>query len=220
MPFRRSTRGRPRVPSKTAGPAKPGAVPWPREVPGVSILTAHTLLAEVGPDLSRFRSASAFASWLGLCPDNDITGGKKVAVGTRHVDNRAAWAVQMAANALRKCADRAAETAEYARELEQDGRNSRGLPERWRCMPSSNEGRRDLVNWNPIANHRIAGYGRIRSVPSRQAAVPLCSAPYQAGRAGLWCSTPSGRECSRHKGLPIRCVFQQSAKGELNRATK
>jgi transposase len=71
------------------------------EVPGMSILTAHTLLAEVGPDLSRFHNASAFASWLGLCPDNDITGGKKVAVGTRHVNNRAAWALRMAANALR-----------------------------------------------------------------------------------------------------------------------
>jgi transposase len=71
------------------------------EIPGVSILTGHTLLAEVGPDLSRFPSASAFVSWLGLCPDNDITGGKKVAVGTRHVNNRAAWALRMAANALR-----------------------------------------------------------------------------------------------------------------------
>jgi transposase len=70
-------------------------------IPGISILTAHTLLAEVGPDLSRFSSASAFASWLGLCPDNDITGGKKVAVGTRHVNNRAAWALRMAASALR-----------------------------------------------------------------------------------------------------------------------
>jgi len=70
-------------------------------IPGISILTAHTLLAEVGPDLSRFPNASAFASWLGLCPDNDITGGKKVAVGTRRVVNRAAWALRMAANALR-----------------------------------------------------------------------------------------------------------------------
>jgi transposase len=70
-------------------------------VPGISILTAHTVLEEVGPDLSRFPNASAFASWLGLCPDNDITGGKKVAVGTRRVVNRAAWALRMAANALR-----------------------------------------------------------------------------------------------------------------------
>jgi hypothetical protein len=36
-----------------------------------------------------------------LCPDNDITGGKKVAVGTRRVNNQAAWAFRMAANALR-----------------------------------------------------------------------------------------------------------------------
>jgi hypothetical protein len=33
------------------------------------------------------------------------------------------------------------------------------------------EGRRDRVNWNPIANRCIVGYRRIRSVPSRQAAV-------------------------------------------------
>jgi len=72
------------------------------EVPGMNVLTAHTLLAEVGPDLSRFRSASAFASWLGLCPDNDISGGKKLSVKTRHVNNRAAWALRMAANALHK----------------------------------------------------------------------------------------------------------------------
>jgi transposase len=71
-------------------------------IPGVNVLTAHTLLAEVGPDLSRFRSASAFASWLGLCPDNDISGGKKLSVKTRHVTSRTAWALRMAANALHK----------------------------------------------------------------------------------------------------------------------
>jgi hypothetical protein len=71
-------------------------------VPGMNILTAHTLLAEVGPDLSRFRTASAFASWLGLCPDNDISGGKKLSVRTRHVSNRAAGAFRRAANGLFK----------------------------------------------------------------------------------------------------------------------
>lgn len=68
--------------------------------PGISALTAHTLLAEVGPDLSRFRSAAAFASWLGLCPDNDVSGGKKLSVKTRQVGNRAAWALRMAVNGL------------------------------------------------------------------------------------------------------------------------
>ena len=33
------------------------------DVPGISTITAHTILMEVGPDVSRFRNASAFASW-------------------------------------------------------------------------------------------------------------------------------------------------------------
>ncbi|MGH8337216.1 MAG: transposase, partial [Gammaproteobacteria bacterium] len=71
-------------------------------VPGISVLTAHTFLAEIGPDLSKFRSASAFASWLGLCPHNDISGGKVLAVKTRRVNNRAALAFRMAANSLHR----------------------------------------------------------------------------------------------------------------------
>jgi transposase len=69
-------------------------------VPGISVLTAHTILSEIGPDLSKFRSASAFASWLGLCPHNDISGGKILSVKTRRVNNRAALALRLAANAL------------------------------------------------------------------------------------------------------------------------
>jgi hypothetical protein len=29
------------------------------------------LFGEIGPDFTKFRGASAFASWMGLCPDND-----------------------------------------------------------------------------------------------------------------------------------------------------
>jgi transposase len=46
------------------------------KVPGIQILTAQTLLAEIGPDLSRFFDGPAFACWLGLCPDNRIPEGK------------------------------------------------------------------------------------------------------------------------------------------------
>jgi transposase len=72
------------------------------QVPGINALTAHTLLAEVGPDLSRFASASAFASWLGLCPDNRISGGKVLSVQTRIVKNRAAGALRMASQSLHR----------------------------------------------------------------------------------------------------------------------
>ena len=57
---------------------------------------------EVGPDLSRFSSAAAFASWLGLCPDNRISGGKILSVATRKVKNRLAVALRMAAQSLHR----------------------------------------------------------------------------------------------------------------------
>jgi transposase len=46
------------------------------QVPGINVLTAQTLLAEIGPDFSRFPSGPEFASWLGLCSDNRVSGGK------------------------------------------------------------------------------------------------------------------------------------------------
>jgi transposase len=72
------------------------------QVPGINILTTKTLLAEIGPDLSRFGSASAFTSWLGLCPDNRVSGGKVLSVKTRKVKNRAATALRMAAQSLHR----------------------------------------------------------------------------------------------------------------------
>jgi transposase len=72
------------------------------EIPGINTLTANALFAEIGPDLSRFANASAFASWLGLCPDNRISGGRILSVKTRVVKNRAAIALRMAAQSLHR----------------------------------------------------------------------------------------------------------------------
>jgi transposase len=55
-------------------------------IPGIRTGIAQTLFGEIGPDFRKFRSASAFASWMGLCPDNDISGGKVLWVGTRKVN--------------------------------------------------------------------------------------------------------------------------------------
>ena len=71
-------------------------------IPGINVLTTQTLLAEIGPDLSCFDCAPAFTSWLGLCPDNRVTGGKVVSVKTRKVKNRAATALRMAAQSLHR----------------------------------------------------------------------------------------------------------------------
>lgn len=69
-------------------------------IPGMSVLHVQAVVTEVGPDLSRFRSAAAFSSWLGLCPDNDVSGGKILWTGTRKVKNRLAAALRMAAQSL------------------------------------------------------------------------------------------------------------------------
>ena len=70
------------------------------DVPGISAITAHTILMEVGPDISRFRNASAFASWLGLCPEKQVSGGKVLYTRSRKVKNRAAIALRLGAQCL------------------------------------------------------------------------------------------------------------------------
>ena len=70
------------------------------DVPGISANTAQTILSEVGPDISRFRNASAFASWLGLSPERQISGGKTLRTKTRKVKNRAAHALRLGAACL------------------------------------------------------------------------------------------------------------------------
>jgi transposase len=70
------------------------------DVPGISAITAHTILMEVGPDLSRFPNASAFAAWLGLCPEKQISGGKVLYTRSRKVKNRAAIALRLGAHCL------------------------------------------------------------------------------------------------------------------------
>jgi len=70
------------------------------KVPSLGTLNVQILVGEIGPDLSKFRSASAFASWLGLCPANDISGGTVLRTGTRKVNSRAAKVLRLAAQTL------------------------------------------------------------------------------------------------------------------------
>ena len=69
-------------------------------IDGIDVAVAQTLIGEVGVNMARWKTEAHFASWLGLCPDNRITGGKVVRKGTRHVINRAATALRLAATTL------------------------------------------------------------------------------------------------------------------------
>lgn len=69
-------------------------------IPGIDANTAMKILSEIGTDMTRWHSAKAFASWLGLCPGNRISGGKVLSSRTKPSDNRAAQALRMAAATL------------------------------------------------------------------------------------------------------------------------
>jgi transposase len=70
-------------------------------IDGIDVTTALKVVAEIGPDLSRFQNAKHFASWLGLSPGTKISGGKRLSGATKGNANRAAQALKLAAAALR-----------------------------------------------------------------------------------------------------------------------
>lgn len=70
------------------------------QIDGVDALTAQTILTEIGPDVSSWPTEKHFTSWLGVCPNNQITGGKIRKRRTKKTDNRVANALRLAAQSL------------------------------------------------------------------------------------------------------------------------
>lgn len=70
-------------------------------LPAIGESTALTLISEVGVDMSKWPTAKHFSSWLKLCPNNQISGGKRLRKkpGSQQ-PNRAAVALRMAVSGL------------------------------------------------------------------------------------------------------------------------
>ena len=60
------------------------------------------ILPNAAWELLQRTSAKHFASWLGLSPNNRVTGGKVLSSQTKPSANRAAAALRLAANALHR----------------------------------------------------------------------------------------------------------------------
>ena len=75
-----------------------GITPWRRWTPlrlttpsersGGQYRTAEVIIAETGGDISAFPTAKHLASWAGVCPGNDESGGKRRSGKTRKGSKR------------------------------------------------------------------------------------------------------------------------------------
>lgn len=72
------------------------------EIPGIEATSALKIISEVGLDLSRWKSSKQFASWLGLCPGNRVSGGKRLGGKSKRTANNAASTLRMAASTLHR----------------------------------------------------------------------------------------------------------------------
>jgi len=82
-------------------------------IDGIGAITAQVVLSEIGTDMSRWPTEKHFSSWLGVCPDHRISGGKILGRSTRPVVNRARNALRLAAYGL-ECSQ-SANGAKYRR---------------------------------------------------------------------------------------------------------
>lgn len=71
------------------------------QIDGVNALTIQKVLSETGTDMSKWPTVKHFASWLRLCPNNKITGGKVIRTGVLPTQNRANTALRIAASSLK-----------------------------------------------------------------------------------------------------------------------
>nr|MBA3814539.1 transposase [Alphaproteobacteria bacterium] len=70
------------------------------KVPGIEANLAVKILSEVGTDMQKWKSEKHFTSWLGLSPENKVSGGKQLSSRTKTSSSRAAECFRLAAFSL------------------------------------------------------------------------------------------------------------------------
>jgi transposase len=69
-------------------------------IDGLQVTSVLKILAEIGTDLSRFKSVKHFCSWLSVCPGTKISGDKRLSGRIKPCPNRVKLAFKMAAMSL------------------------------------------------------------------------------------------------------------------------
>jgi len=74
------------------------------QIDGIGPYGALQLIAEIGTDMSRWRSEKHFSAWLTLAPNNKISGGRLLSSKTQPSANRAAAVLRRCAMSLTRSA--------------------------------------------------------------------------------------------------------------------
>ena len=69
-------------------------------IEGIEEGTALVILSELGTDMHRWPSVTHFWSWLGLCPQHTLSGGKVLSRRVRPGAHRVAVALRLAARTI------------------------------------------------------------------------------------------------------------------------
>ena len=105
-------------------------------VPGINVLGATIILAEIGRDMSRFATAGHLLPWAGMCPGGNESAGKRKSSRLR---NGAPWLKTILVNARRQRRER--RTATMGRNssgcVPNVARRRRSAPSPPRCSPRS-----------------------------------------------------------------------------------
>lgn len=70
------------------------------QIPSISEITAIEVVAEIGTDMTVWKNDKQFTSWLNLCPNTKISGGKVLSSKIMKKKNHAGQALRMAAITL------------------------------------------------------------------------------------------------------------------------
>jgi transposase len=106
-------------------------VPFARQVerlltvPGIGLVVAWIIIAEIGIDMTRFPTAAHLASWVGLCPGNHESAGKRRSGKARKGDAALRAALCEAAWAAVRVKDSYL-AAQYGRFLRRFGKKNEG----------------------------------------------------------------------------------------------
>jgi transposase len=70
------------------------------QIDGIDSLTALKVMSEIGLDMTRWPTSKHCAAWLGLCPGNNLSGGKRYRMRSKPSAHRAATAWRLAAQGV------------------------------------------------------------------------------------------------------------------------